>query len=62
MSFALRMIEVSYDLAFPEKNMAASTDFVLPALMCILIRARLKDPFALQKYLDEFGLVTEKFG
>ena len=53
---ALYALTAAYSLSFPGKQEAAACDFIIPALMNVLIRAQLQHPFALQKYLEDFIL------
>ena len=49
----------SYSLAFPGKDKKASADYFIPALVLVLLRAKLSNPIATYKYLQHFGNYSE---
>ena len=50
-------ISKAYSLSFPDKPKGASSDFIIPAFICNLAKARIQNPFSIQKYLEEFMIV-----
>ena len=51
---ALAQLCAAYSLSYPEKVASASADFIVPALILVLLRTKLKDSFALIRYLKHF--------
>ena len=47
LSKAFVVVQASYKLSFPGKMKLAGSDFIIPALMCILLRTQLQNPFAI---------------
>ena len=52
----------SYSLAFPGKNKQPAADFIVPAMILVLLRANLKDPLAQYKLMKFFGNFSEGAG
>ena len=50
-------ISKAYSLSFPDKPKGASSDYIIPAFICNLAKARIQNPFSIQKYLEEFMIV-----
>ena len=51
----LAQLCAAYSLSYPDKVAIASADFIVPALILVLIRTKLKHTFALIRYLQHFG-------
>ena len=59
LSSAIVTLSSSYSLAFPGKQKKASADYIIPALVLILLRTKLSNPIATYKYLQHFGNYSE---
>ena len=58
LSHALALLYHQFELAYPEKHTKASADYVIPALICLLMQAKLTDPFATYRLLQNFGNIS----
>ena len=54
---AIEAINYTYSLSFPgrEKDKKATTEFLIPALLMVLFRAKLKHPLSTIKYMKDYN-------
>ena len=59
---AIQTICATYTLAYPESNKKASADFLIPALIIVILKAKLTNSFAMIAFLRKFGQVGDESG
>ena len=56
---AINCLASAYSLAFPYKKKKASADFLIPALVLVLLKTNLGHPIAQHKFVQSFGNMSE---
>ena len=59
LSAALASLNSAYTLAFTGKTKYASADFIIPAFIMVLLKAKLQNPIATHKFLQHFGNMSD---
>ena len=62
LSSAIISLGSTYALAYPGKKKQASADFIIPALVLVLLQAKLSHPTALYKFMKHFKSISEEAG